>query len=62
MPFSFGVRLAGESKLSGKVIVKYLEQLWQLYNYKYPVAFPAFLVMMVLLALLVLYQLWLLLG
>ena len=35
IPFSFGVRVEGESKLSGKVIIQYLEQLKELYVFKY---------------------------
>lgn len=35
VPFSFGVRAEGESKLTGKVMVKYLEQLVELYWYKF---------------------------
>lgn len=35
VPFSFGVRTEGESKLSGKVIVQYLQQLKELYFFKY---------------------------
>ncbi|KZT03703.1 glycosyltransferase family 2 protein [Laetiporus sulphureus 93-53] len=35
VPFSFGLRTAGESKLTGKVMVRYLEQLLELYWYKY---------------------------
>ncbi|EMD36441.1 glycosyltransferase family 2 protein [Gelatoporia subvermispora B] len=35
VPFSFGVRAEGESKLTGKVMVKYLEQLAELYWYQY---------------------------
>ncbi len=35
MPFSFGVRTEGESKLSGKVILRYLEQLGELYWYRF---------------------------
>lgn len=35
VPFSFGVRTEGESKLSGKVIIQYLSQLYQLYVYRY---------------------------
>lgn len=35
IPFSFGVRTEGESKLSGKVIIQYLEQLKELYIFKY---------------------------
>jgi dolichol-phosphate mannosyltransferase len=35
VPFSFGVRAEGESKLTGKVMIKYLEQLAELYWYKF---------------------------
>ena len=35
IPFSFGVRTEGESKLSGKVIYLYLRQLIDLYWYAY---------------------------
>lgn len=35
IPFSFGVRTEGESKLSGKVIIQYLNQLKELYVFKY---------------------------
>ena len=35
IPFSFGVRAEGESKLSGKVMVKYVEQLAELYWWKF---------------------------
>lgn len=35
IPFSFGVRTEGESKLSGKVIIQYLQQLKELYSYKF---------------------------
>jgi len=34
VPFSFGVRAHGESKLTGKVIVKYIEQLFALYRHQ----------------------------
>lgn len=47
VPFMFGVRTAGESKLSGKVILKYVQQLAQLYWYRFPL-------LVLLLALLVL--------
>ncbi|KAH9920009.1 nucleotide-diphospho-sugar transferase [Epithele typhae] len=36
VPFSFGVRAEGESKLTGKVMVRYLEQLAELYWWQYP--------------------------
>eukprot|EP00457_Paulinella_chromatophora_P012804 gb/GEZN01013045.1/.p1 GENE.gb/GEZN01013045.1/~~gb/GEZN01013045.1/.p1 ORF type:complete len:272 (-),score=47.67 gb/GEZN01013045.1/:93-908(-) len=47
VPFSFGVRTAGESKLTGKVIVHYLLHLRTLYQYKFPYLLPA-LVLLVL--------------
>ncbi|RPD62203.1 hypothetical protein L226DRAFT_504592 [Lentinus tigrinus ALCF2SS1-7] len=45
VPFSFGVRTEGESKLSGKVILRYLEQLAELYWYR----FSAIIVFLVIL-------------
>jgi len=51
VPFLFGVRSFGQSKLSGKVIVKYLQQLAQLYWYRFPVP----VVLVFVLALLVLW-------
>lgn len=35
VPFSFGVRAEGESKLTGKVMIRYLEQLAELYWYRF---------------------------
>lgn len=35
VPYSFGVRTEGESKLSSKVMIQYLEQLKELYLFKY---------------------------
>ncbi|KAJ1540499.1 dolichyl-phosphate beta-D-mannosyltransferase [Saccharomyces cerevisiae] len=35
VPFTFGVRTEGESKLSGKVIIQYLQQLKELYVFKF---------------------------
>ena len=35
IPFSFGTRKEGESKLTGKVMLRYLEQLGELYWWKY---------------------------
>lgn len=35
VPFSFGVRTYGESKLTGAVILRYLEQLCELYHYQF---------------------------
>ena len=50
VPFSFGVRVHGESKLTGKVIINYLSQLWQLYQFRYPGLLPIiFLVVLVVL-------------
>jgi dolichol-phosphate mannosyltransferase len=49
VPFSFGVRVHGESKLTGKVIINYLSQLWELYQYKMPGVLPIFLLSIVLL-------------
>ncbi|KAF0687454.1 Aste57867_20818 [Aphanomyces stellatus] len=36
VPINFGVRVHGESKLSSKVIVLYLQHLFDLYNFAYP--------------------------
>lgn len=38
VPFSFGVRTVGESKLTGKVIIHYLLHLWDLYKFKFGAA------------------------
>lgn len=35
IPFSFGIRQEGESKLDGKVMINYLEQLAELYRFKF---------------------------
>ena len=35
VPFSFGLRHQGESKLDGKVMLKYLEQLLELYTFRF---------------------------
>ncbi|KAI0916280.1 dolichol-P-mannose synthesis [Taiwanofungus camphoratus] len=35
VPFAFGLRAAGESKLTGKVMLRYLAQLAELYWYKF---------------------------
>jgi len=37
IPFSFGVRSEGESKLTGKVMYLYLEQLAELYLFRFGV-------------------------
>lgn len=47
VPFLFGVRTAGESKLSGKVIVKYIQQLAQLYFYRFPIISILFILFIV---------------
>ena len=51
VPFSFGVRMAGESKLSGAVIIQYLMHLKELYSYKLGIFFPMLIVIFVLIAL-----------
>ncbi|KAK9321042.1 nucleotide-diphospho-sugar transferase [Lipomyces orientalis] len=56
VPFSFGLRTVGESKLTGKVMVYYLDQLKELYVYKFGVV-TCVLVLLVLAALAVL-ALW----
>jgi len=40
VPFDFGVRDVGESKLTGKVMIRYLQQLVELYSYKIPFFIP----------------------
>lgn len=55
VPFSFGVRSEGESKLTGKVMIKYLEQLAELYWYKFS-GFLVFLAVLVLVALVLLFR------
>lgn len=61
VPFSFGVRTEGESKLSGKVVVQYLEQLKELYCFRYGannlVLFVVFWAILVIYALYQLYSL-----
>ena len=47
VPFSFGVRAEGESKLTGKVMIKYLEQLAELYWYKFSALLIFILVILV---------------
>ncbi|PWY99839.1 dolichyl-phosphate beta-D-mannosyltransferase [Testicularia cyperi] len=53
VPFSFGLRQEGESKLDSKVMIKYLEQLAELYVYKF--GLPTILLVLVLLVILALY-------
>lgn len=48
VPFSFGVRAEGESKLSGKVMVKYVEQLAELYWWKFGPLLLVFVLVLVL--------------
>lgn len=40
VPIHFGVRVHGESKLTGKVILSYLGHLYQLYMFKFPYLIP----------------------
>lgn len=53
VPIVFGVRTAGESKLTGKVIINYINHLLELYMH----SMPWFLVLLVLLALFLPYYL-----
>ncbi|KAJ3486636.1 hypothetical protein NLI96_g4088 [Meripilus lineatus] len=52
VPFSFGIRAEGESKLTGKVMIKYLEQLAELYWYKFS-ALVVFLLVLFVVVLLI---------
>jgi len=57
VPFSFGVRAEGESKLTGKVMIKYLEQLAELYWYKFS-SLLIVLIIFILVAFFVLLRTW----
>ena len=46
----FGVRTEGESKLSSKVVVRYLEHLAKLYWYKFPIQITIFLLISIVAA------------
>jgi dolichol-phosphate mannosyltransferase len=59
IPFSFGTRKEGESKLTGKVMLRYLEQLAELYWWKYAGLIIALLVVFVVCFGLVGVQIWL---
>ncbi|KIS70243.1 dolichyl-phosphate beta-D-mannosyltransferase [Mycosarcoma maydis] len=50
VPFSFGLRQEGESKLDGKVMFKYLQQLVELYRFRFGTV-PIVFVLIVLLVL-----------
>lgn len=56
VPFSFGLREEGESKLSNKVIVQYLLQLKELYIYKFGVGTLAAVALLLVLVVLFLFQ------
>ena len=43
----FGVRVAGESKLTSKVIINYVQHLRELYTFKFPWLLPALVVVAV---------------
>lgn len=58
VPFSFGVRSEGESKLTGKVMIKYLEQLAELYWHKFSILVVVF-VLLAVIFFLYLVQTWL---
>lgn len=60
VPINFGVRLAGASKLSRKVMVQYLWHLYDLYSFKFGVAWLVVLVAIVAVVLYVLTRLLLL--
>lgn len=57
VPFDFGVRKEGESKLSSKVVTQYLFHLKDLYHYQLPLFLPA-LVLLALFVLFVLFRLF----
>lgn len=59
MPFSFGTRKEGESKLTGKVMLRYLEQLGELYWWKYAGLIIMFVVVFILCIAMVGLQIWL---
>jgi len=59
VPFSFGTRKEGESKLTGKVMLRYLQQLGELYWWKYAGLIIAFLLVFVISLLVVGIQLYL---
>jgi len=54
VPFDFGVRVAGESKLSGKVVGEYLLHLRELYGYRYPYLLPILILLFLLILILLL--------
>jgi len=54
VPIVFGLRTAGESKLTGKVIVHYLRHLVLLFSFLYPML-PVIVVLLILVVLYVLY-------
>ncbi|KAG2370770.1 hypothetical protein C9374_003238 [Naegleria lovaniensis] len=51
--FAFGVRLHGYSKLSSKVIIHYLQHLYDLYQYRYPFMLHLVALFLILLAIFV---------
>ena len=59
VPFSFGTRKEGESKLTGKVMLRYLEQLGELYWWKYTGLIIILLVVFVICCGIVGVQIWL---
>ena len=58
MPFSFGVRTEGESKLTGKVMLRYLEQLAELYWFRFSSLIIVFAILAVVFLLLLLRSMW----
>lgn len=47
VPIVFGVRNAGESKLTGRVIILYLQHLYKLYMFRFPYLLPFILLLLV---------------
>ncbi|KAH9950767.1 nucleotide-diphospho-sugar transferase [Amylocystis lapponica] len=58
VPFAFGLRAAGESKLDSKVMLRYLEQLAELYWFKYSGALVFAMLLLFILMVLVLRWMW----
>jgi len=57
LAFNFGTREEGESKLTGKVAIKYLEQLYELYHFVYGNMLYLVMLLVVILGMVVSYEL-----
>lgn len=55
VPFNFGTRTVGHSKLSGGVMVQYLVHLKQLYMFKHPILIPILIILFLYIAFTVLF-------